>query len=58
MDTSLDVHREMIRLLRQKTPEQRLKMALDLTDLGAQIHRLALKRIAEGRTANLSANES
>ena len=49
MDTSLRVHREKILRLRQMTPAQRFKMALELTNLGAAIQKRAVLRVAERR---------
>ena len=49
LDTSPWAHKEIVRRLRLLTPEQRLKMAFDLTDLGGRIHRAALRELTADR---------
>jgi hypothetical protein len=51
MDTNLRVHREKILRLRQMTPGQRFRIALDLTNFGAAIHKRAMLRVEERRKA-------
>lgn len=45
MDTKPEVHREIVRRLREMTPERRLEMTLDRIALGWLIHETALKRL-------------
>jgi hypothetical protein len=45
MDTSEWAHRELVRRLRQLTPEQRLHMVIERVDLGLEMHRLAKARL-------------
>ena len=49
MDTSDWAHREMLRRLREMTPEERLKIALDRMTSGFEIQRQAMLRVAEQR---------
>jgi len=49
MDTSDWAHREMLRRLRELTPEQRYKMLVDRMDFGFRLHKDAMRRIAEER---------
>lgn len=51
LDTKPWAHKEVIRRLRQMTPEQRIQMALKLTDLGGRMHRAALRQLEEDRSA-------
>lgn len=46
-DTSEWAHREMVRLLRGKTPSERLEMVFDRVDTGREIDRLAKLRLSE-----------
>ncbi len=48
-DTSEWAHQAMVKLLRDLTPEQRFKMVLERSELGRQIHQLAVQRVAEAR---------
>jgi len=49
MDTSEWAHREMLRRLREMTPEERLNIAFDRITSGLEIHREAMLRVAEQR---------
>jgi|GEM_PF-2541964 len=45
MDTSPWAHREMVRRLREMTPEQRAWLTVEAIELGLQIDRLARERL-------------
>ena len=49
MDTEEWVHREIVRRLRLMTPADRLQVVLARVEMGREIHRIALKRMAESR---------
>ena len=49
MDTSLDVHREIVRRLRAMTPEERMRLTLARISLGLVIHETAMKRLGKER---------
>jgi len=48
MDTSPFAHREMVRRLREITPEQRAWLTIEATELGLQMDRLARERLQPG----------
>lgn len=47
MDTSEWAHREMLRRLREMTPEERLNIAFDRITSGREIHREAMLGVAK-----------
>ena len=51
MDTSDWAHRELVRRLRAMTPEQRFQMVIERVELGREIHRKALERLEDEKTA-------
>lgn len=51
MDTSEWAHQEMLRLLRQLTPSQRMQMVLRLSDAGREIQAAAMKRLEQDRNS-------
>jgi hypothetical protein len=49
MDTSEWAHREMLKRLREMSPEARLKIAFDRMASGLEIQKQAMLRVAEQR---------
>ena len=49
LDTQPWVHKEMIRRLRLMTPEERLRIAIERTEMGLEIARLARERMKRAR---------
>jgi hypothetical protein len=49
MDTSPEVHREIVRRLRAMTPAERLRITLNRITLGLAIHETAMKRLGKER---------
>jgi len=47
LDTAPWAHRAMVLRLREMTPEQRLAIAIDASELGLAMDRLARQRLAE-----------
>jgi hypothetical protein len=47
MDTSDAAHRMMLKLLREKTPEQKVKMLDDRMEMGRSMQRMAEQRRAK-----------
>lgn len=50
MDTKEWVHKEIVRRLRLKTPQQRFRMVLEASEIGLKMHRAALDQ-AKARKA-------
>ena len=49
MDTSEWAHRFMVERYRAMTPEERLQIAIGLSDFCLEMHRLAMDRVARRR---------
>jgi hypothetical protein len=47
MDTKDWAHREIMRMLRKLTPDQRVRMVANLVNMGRQIHEGAMARLAQ-----------